>query len=547
MRNTPNPKLELDALIVGAGFSGLYMLYQLRRMGFSARIYEAASDVGGTWYWNRYPGARCDTESAQYSYSFSDELQQEWSWSMRYAGQPEILKYLNHVADRFDLRSDIVFDVRIQSAIFDEEKNHWKIQTSQGETIPARFCIMATGCLSSPNFPKIEGLESFAGPVYHTGLWPNEEIVFDGKKVGIIGTGSSAIQIIPLVAEKAEHLYVFQRSPNYTIPAHNGPLDDEHQQKIKSNYADIRKKARLLPAGFLQDYNDKSAFDLTLEGRQREYEKRWAHGGLPFLASFSDLQYNEEANNTAGAFVRGKIREEVEDPKIAELLSPETILGCRRLCVDTGYYETFNRSNVSLVDVSKSPIDKITAEGVAVSGKSYRLDSLILATGFDAMTGTLLRIDIRGREGNTLENKWISGPSTCLGLMMAGFPNLFTITGPGSPSVLTNMITSIEQHVEWISKCLGYLRENDIGQIEPTVKAEDRWVEHNNDLAAKTLRYKCESWYLGSNIPGKPKTFMPYIGGFAFYAEKCAQVASAGYEGFMLTANRSGDKKFKTN
>ncbi|MDA1000181.1 MAG: NAD(P)/FAD-dependent oxidoreductase [bacterium] len=536
MAEPNSSKADFDVLIVGAGFAGLFMLYRLRGMGFSARIFDAASDVGGTWYWNRYPGARCDTESMQYSYQFSDELQQEWEWSERYAGQPEILRYINHVADRFDLRRDITFNTRIESAAFAEESNRWNIATDNGGKISATFCVMATGCLSSPFVPNIEGLDDFAGPVYHTGRWPHKEIDFSGKRVGVIGTGSSAIQTITVIAKQVEHLFVFQRAPHYAVPAHNGPMDKDYEREIKANYAELRKKAKQLPAGFFQHYNGKSALEVAPGERRQEYEKRWAHGGLPFMAAFADLNFSEEANETAAAFVRGKIREIVRNPETAELLCPDTVIGCKRLCVDTGYYETYNRPNVSLIDISKLEIEKITPGGVLAAGKIYEIDMIVLATGFDAMTGALLKIDIRGRSGQTLREKWAEGPRTYLGLMTAGFPNLFTITGPGSPSVLTNMHTSIDQHVEWIADCLGYLRENRIGRIEPALEAENRWVVHNNEAAEETLRYKCSSWYLGANIPGKPRIFMPYIEGFHVYAEKCAQVAAAGYEGFHLTA-----------
>ncbi len=540
-RRERNPDLkddaraDLDVLIVGAGFSGLFMLYRLRSLGFSARIYEAGGDVGGTWYWNRYPGARCDTESVQYSYQFSDELQQEWDWSERYASQPEILRYVRHVAERFDLRRDIVFRARVASAVFDEEAGHWVVETEGGARVSATFCVMATGCLSSPNLPAFEGLDAFEGPVLHTGLWPHEEVDFSGRRVGIIGTGSSAIQAIPVIARQAARLLVFQRTPNYAVPAHNGPLDAGRLREVKADYAQMRERARRLPAGFYQTYNDKAALEVDEAEREREYERRWAHGGLPFLAAFTDLPFSAEANRTAGEFVRNKIRQIVNDPKTAELLCPDTVLGCKRLCVDTGYYETYNRPNVRLIDVSGSPIERIAPGGVAAAGVLHEVDVLILATGFDAMTGALLKMDIRGRAGQTLRDKWREGPRTYLGLMTAGFPNLFTITGPGSPSVLTNMQTSIDHHVEWIGACLAFLRARGLAGIEASAEAEDAWVAHNNEEAAKTLRYRCASWYLGANIPGKPRVFMPYIAGFDVYARRCAEIVEAGYEGFHLT------------
>ena len=497
-------KTDLDALIVGAGISGLFMLYRLRSRGFKARVYEAGSDVGGTWYWNRYPGARCDTESVQYSYQFSEELQQEWEWSERYASQPEILRYINHAAERFDLRRDVVFNTRVASAVYDEEASHWVVETGSGERVSATFCVMATGCLSSPNFPAFEGLDDFEGPVLHTGLWPHEKVDFSGNRVGVIGTGSSAMQTIPIIAREAAEVFVFQRTAHYAVPAHNGPISEERVREVKANYPQIRQRAKRSATGFDQTFNDKAALEVSEEEREREFEKRWAHGGLPFLSAFTDLRYSEEANQTAGEFVRNKIREIVKDPKTAELLCPTTVIGCKRLCVITEYFEIYNRPNVHLIDVSESPIEKITPEGVMTGGRVHEIDTLILATGYDAMTGTLLRIDIRGRGGRTLQDKWKAGPRTYLGLMTAGFPNLFTITGPGSPSVLTNMQTSIDHHVEWIGACLVYLRENGLKSIEASLEAEDAWVAHNNEEAAKTIRYRCTSWYLGANIPGKP-------------------------------------------
>lgn len=533
-RHAKELKMKFDVIIVGAGFSGLFMIYRLREMGISARIIESGSDVGGTWYWNRYPGARCDTESIQYSYSFSDDLQQEWEWSERYAGQPEILRYINYVSDRFDLRRDIHFNTRVKSAIFNETYNHWEIETDNNSRINATFCVMATGCLSSPNYPKIKGLGDFAGPTFHTGKWPHEEVDFSGKQVGVIGTGSSAIQAIPHIANKAKYLFVFQRTPNYAIPAHNHPYSEEDQRNFKARYGEIRKNAQNLPAGFNQTYNNQSALEVSANEREREYEKRWTHGGLPFMGAFTDLAVSAEANKTAAEFVRCKIRRIVSDQKIAGLLSPDTIIGCKRLCVDIDFYKTFNRSNVSLVDVSHSLIGKISTDGVIVAGKLYPIDILVLATGFDAMTGTLLKIDVRGKNGQTLSEKWKAGPRTALGLMTSGFPNLFMITGPGSPSVLTNMLTSIEQHVNWITECIGFLNQRDIGQIEPTLEFENDWVQHVDELASKTLRYDCSSWYLGANVPGKPRVFMPYVGGFPLYKEKCDRIVKEGYKGFHL-------------
>ena len=526
---------DFDAVIVGAGFAGLYMLHRLRTLGFSARVCEAGSGVGGTWFWNRYPGARCDVESMEYSYQFSDELQQQWEWTERYAGQPEILRYVNHVADRFDLRRDIQFDTRVGAASFDETAGRWHIKTGNGGEFTARYCIMATGCLSSANMPKLGGLETFQGRRYHTGHWPHERVDFTGLRVGVIGTGSSAIQSIPIIAQQAEHLYVFQRTPNYAVPARNAPLEPRVQQAIKADYAGLRQRAKTMRNGIQFPVNEASALEATEAERQREYEARWERGGLSFLGSFADLLVDRQANDTAAEFVRAKIRDAVHDPAVATALSPRNTFGCKRLCIDTGYYQTFNRANVTLIDVNRAPIDGVTRDGLVVGANTYQLDAIVFATGFDAMTGALRKIDIRGRAGASLNEKWAEGPRTYLGVAIAGFPNLFTITGPGSPSVLTNMLPSIEQHVEWIADCMLHARERGRGGIEPTPAAEDEWVAHVNEVAGGTLFPSCNSWYVGANIPGKPRVFMPYIGGFPRYVETCRQIAADGYAGFALT------------
>ena len=528
------PKGDFDAVIVGAGFAGLYMLHRLREMGLKARVLEAGSGVGGTWYWNRYPGARCDVESVQYSFQFSDALQQDWDWSERYAAQPELLAYANHVADRFDLRRDIQFNTRVSRASFDETAGRWVIETGDGARITATHCIMATGCLSSPNLPAFKGLETFAGERYHTGYWPHENIDFTGKRVAIIGTGSSAVQSIPIIAGQAKQLFVFQRTPNYAIPAHNAPLTPQYRRAIKADYPALRERARKNMTGIDFDYSDAAALETPPEERRREFETRWQRGGLSFLGAYKDLMVDQAANDTAAEFVRAKIREKVRDARVAELLAPKNTIGCKRLCIDIGYYETFNRPNVTLIDVSESGIEAITRQGVKVEGREYKVDAIVFATGFDAMTGALLKIDIRGKGDLALREKWREGPRTYLGLGMAGFPNLFTITGPGSPSVLTNMLPTIEQHVDWIADCLGYLRDHGLARIEPSEQAEQDWGAHVGELAGRTLRYTCGSWYLGVNIPGKPRVFMPYIGGFPRYIEKCSEVAGKGYEGFLL-------------
>jgi cation diffusion facilitator CzcD-associated flavoprotein CzcO len=531
---------ELDVVIVGAGFAGLYMLHRLRAIGLRARVLEAGGDVGGTWYWNRYPGARCDIESMQYSYQFSDPLQQEWQWSERYAAQAEILRYANHVADRFDLRRDIQFDTHIEAATFeqdsgDEASGRWLLASSDGARIEAPFCVMATGCLSAPNLPDFPGRASFAGPTYLTGRWPHEEVDFTGRRVAVIGTGSSAIQSIPLIARQAAHLYVFQRTANYSIPAHNRPLAPEAVRAIKADYAGLRARAWRSPVGVDFHYRQQSALEATPEERQREYESRWQHGGLGFMGAFGDLMLSHEANATAAAFVRAKIRDTVRDPKVAAKLSPNNIIGAKRLCVDTGYYATYNRPNVTLIDVSEAPIERITPEGVRAHGRTWPVDAIVYATGFDAMTGALLGIDIRGRGGVRLRDRWAHGPRTYLGLQVAGFPNLFTITGPGSPSVLTNMLPSIEQHVNWVAGCLEHLRARGLAGIEASPQAEDAWMAHVEEAASASIKGTTGSWYIGANIAGKPRTFMPYLGGVPAYLEKCAAVVADGYDGFSLS------------
>jgi cyclohexanone monooxygenase len=532
MAQQSQPRLDLDAVVVGAGFAGLYALHRLRGLGFSVRVFEAGSGVGGTWFWNRYPGARCDIESLEYSYQFSPELQQDWEWSERYATQPEILRYLEHVADRFELRRDIQFDTRVLSAHFDDATGRWAVETDRG-VVSARFCIMATGCLSSANTPKFPGIDRFAGATYHTGRWPHEGVDFTGKSVGVIGTGSSAIQSIPLIAEQASHLTVFQRTPSYSIPAHNRPLDPDEVQRVKADYAGFRQQNSQRPFGANFPVNENSALQVDADARAREYESRWEQGGLGFLTSFNDLILDRAANDTAAEFVRGKIQSIVRDPAVAEALSPKQVVGCKRLCVDTGYYDTFNRPNVTLVDVAATPIEEILPNGVRTSQAAYELECIVFATGFDAMTGAVFAIDIRGSGGQTLRDKWAAGPRTYLGLGTAGFPNLFLVTGPGSPSVLSNMVPSIEQHVNWIAECIAYLRAQGLGRIEATTAAEDAWVAHVNEVANLSLYPSCNSWYLGANVPGKPRVFMPYLG-FPPYVEKCNEVAAKGYEGFAL-------------
>jgi cyclohexanone monooxygenase len=527
-----------DVVVVGAGFAGMYMLHRLRGLGFSVRVYEQGSGVGGTWYWNRYPGARCDVESMQYSYSFSDELQQEWDWSERYAPQPEILKYANHVADKYNLRADIQFGARVDRAAFDEDENIWSVATSDGKTVAAKFVVLATGCLSNARMPDIKGLGGFEGQVYHTGNWPLERIDFTGLRVGVIGTGSSAIQSIPVIAEQAKHLTVFQRTPNFSIPAHNAPLTAEERDAFRANYPEIRRFAREVARnGIYTEMPDRGALEDGDNERRAKYEQRWQRGGLTFMSVYNDLALNKAANDTAADFVREKIAEIVGDSETARLLQPTSYpIGTKRICIDTEYFATFNRPNVTLVDIKSNPIDEILPHAVRTGGKDREVDALVLATGFDAMTGSVAKIDITGRDGLTLNRKWAEGPKTYLGLMSAGFPNLFIITGPGSPSVLSNMIVSIEQHVDWISDCIAYMRDHGFDSLEAEKDAEDKWVAHVNEVAFSTLYPQANSWYMGANIPGKPRIFMPYIGGVGPYRQICNEVAARGYEGFAMTA-----------
>jgi cyclohexanone monooxygenase len=526
-----------DVVVVGAGFAGMYMLHRLRGQGMTARVYEQGSGVGGTWYWNRYPGARCDVESMQYSYSFSDELQQEWDWSERYAPQPEILKYANHVADRFDLRRDIQFDTKVERAEFDEDTNLWSVTLSDGRTVTAKYVVLATGCLSNARQPDIKGLDRFSGKVYHTGNWPHEPVNFTGLRVGVIGTGSSSIQSVPVIAEQARHLTVFQRTANFSIPARNAALTDEERQAFRERYPEIRRFAREVARnGIYTELPDRGALDDGDNERRAKYESRWQRGGLTFLSVYNNLAFDQAANDTAANFVREKITEIVKDPETAKRLQPnDHPIGSKRICIDTDYYAAFNRPNVTLADIRSNPIGEITENAVRVGGKDYEIDALVLATGFDAMTGSVAKIDIRGRDGRTLNQKWAEGPRTYLGLMSAGFPNLFVITGPGSPSVLSNMIVSIEQHVDWIADCLGYMRERGLDTMEAAKDAEDKWVAHVNEVAYATLYPQANSWYMGANIPGKPRIFMPYIGGVGPYRKICNDVAAKGYEGFVMT------------
>jgi cyclohexanone monooxygenase len=527
---------RLDAIVVGGGLAGLYALHRLRGIGREARILEAGSGIGGTWFWNRYPGARCDVESLEYSYSFSDALQQEWVWPDRFAAQPDILRYINHVADRLALRPFIQTQARVVSAVFGRGADLWTVTTAGGEVFQAPFCIMATGNLSLPRVPPFPGLESFQGNRYHSGLWPEQGVDFSRRRVGVIGTGSSAIQMIPIIAEQAGQLFVFQRTANFSVPAVNRPITPELDRSHKAKYRFWRDEARRTPFGIAgHPPPTRSALEVPPQERARVYEAKWGTGGnISFLYAYNDLLVNREANETAAQFVRDKIGSIVRDPQTAALLMPrDHPIGTKRLCLDDGYYETFNRANVTLVDVRSDPIAEITSSGLRTQTREFALDDIVFATGFDAMTGALLDIDI-SVDGLRLADKWAHGPRTYLGLMTAGFPNLFMITGPGSPSVKSNMIASIEQHVDWIVDCLQHLAGRKIGRIEADAGAEDNWVDHVNQVADATLYPQANSWYNGANIAGKPRVFMPYVGGLDRYRKICDEVAADDYRGFAL-------------
>jgi cyclohexanone monooxygenase len=530
---------KFDAIVVGGGLGGLYALHRLRKLGLKAKAFEAGSGVGGTWFWNRYPGARCDVESLEYSYAFDNDLQQEWHWPERYGNQSEILQYIDHVADRFDLRKDVRLNTRVTAADFDPGRNIWTVRTDKGDVVTAPFCIMATGNLSTPRVPDFKGIENYKGKWYHTGRWPHDGVDFTGQRVGAIGTGSSGVQMIPVVAQQAKHLHVFQRTANFSLPARNAPMDAEIEARHKAEYTERRAAAYDTPfgiAGFPPP--TKSALEATPEERDAQYEAKWAEGGsISFLYSYTDILVNKASNDTASEFVRNKIRGIVKDPAVAELLAPKDHpIGTKRLCLDTNYYETYNRDNVTLVNARATPIEELTETGLRTTdGQNYEFDAIVFATGFDAMTGALKEIDIRVGNGPTLAEKWAGGPTTYLGLMVAGFPNMFIITGPGSPSVKTQMIVAIEQHMDWIADCLDTMRQRGMTRIEPTPDAERDWVQHVNDVADGTLYPLANSWYVGANIPGKPRVFMPYVGGFAGYKKKCDAVAANGYEGFTMS------------
>ncbi len=530
----------LDLAIVGAGFAGLYTLYRALGLGLTATVLEAGDSVGGVWNFNRYPGARCDVESIDYSYSFSPELEQEWHWPERYSAQPHILAYMNHVADRFGLRPHIRLNTRVATIAWREEENAWELESEAGETVRARFCVMATGALSAPRVPEFEGMESFAGETYHTAAWPRDGAVsFAGKRVGVIGTGSSGTQVVPEIAAEADHLHVFQRTPNFTVPAPNGPTDPEFEAKIKAGYRERRKLAAETASGLYPDISRTSALEVSDAEREEVLEENWREAGFRFIQCFSDLLLSEDANREVIDFIHAKIEAEVDDPETAEKLKPKDhFFGTKRPCVASNYYPTFNRDNVSLVDVGAEPIEAITPAGLRSGGHEYELDAIVFATGFDAMTGALSRIAISGRDGLTLADAWAEGPRSYLGMAVAGFPNLFILTGPGSPSVLTNVVASIEQQVGWLADLFERAAADGTELIEAQPEAQAEWVEHVNAMSEATLYPRAESWYLGANVPGKPRVFMPYTGGLRRYRRKCAAIAAEGYTGFELRGAR---------
>jgi cation diffusion facilitator CzcD-associated flavoprotein CzcO len=527
---------EVDVVVVGAGFSGLYLLHRLRSLGFSTVAFDEAGDVGGTWYWNRYPGARCDIPTTDYTYSFDPELENEWTWSEKYATQPEILAYLAHVADRYDLRRDIRFNTRVVSAEWNEATRHWTVATDRGERVECRYYVMATGCLSLPKVPDIEGVGRFAGEIFFTGRWPHEKVDFTGKSVAVIGTGSSGIQSIPLIAEEASQLVVFQRTANFSFPAHNGPASSERLAAIASDRDSYRDEARNSRAGMPYEMPELSGLTATEEQRRERFERAWEKGELLAITGmFLDELSNPVVNEMVADLFREKVRDIVKDPETAKSLCPDGFpIGTKRACLDTDYYRTFNLPHVRLVDLRKTPIETVTETGIDTIEESFHFDAIVFATGFDAMTGPLVSVDITGVDGLTLKHKWADGPTTYLGLMTTGFPNFFTITGPQSPSVLSNMAISIEQHVDWIAGCLDHMRSQRYDRIEPTQIAEAGWVQHNHDCADITLFPRANSWYMGANVPGKPRVFLPYVGGVDGYRKACDEGVVLGYLGFTL-------------
>ncbi len=532
--------VDVDVVVVGAGFAGLRALHTLRAQGLQVAVLEAGDDVGGVWQWNRYPGARCDVESYDYSYSFSPELEQEWRWSERYATQPEILRYIHHVADRFDLRRDVHLGQEVVTASWEEAASRWDVTAASGEHWRARFVVMATGQLSTTKTPSLPGQEEFEGEVLLTARWPREGADLAGKRVGVIGTGSSGMQLIPVVAEEAAHLTVFQRTPNFSVPATNGPITDERDAEVKASYAERREASRNSPSGLGSlAISRTSALEVSDEERRERYEEYWATAGFGFALVYYDILRDQRANDTAADFIRSKIAAKIDDPVLREKLMPRDFpFAAKRPSVDSGYFETFNRADVELVDIREHPIESLTARGVRTSAGEVELDVLVYATGFDALTGSLLRPEIRGRGGLSLREKWSAGPVTQLGLSVHDFPNLFIIAGPGSPSLLSNVLLSTEQHVDWIAELLRHLEATGLDLVEATEEAERDWVAHVNERARETLYPLATSYYNGDEVAGKPRVFMPYPGGVRAYRRILERVRDEGYSGFALSATR---------
>jgi cyclohexanone monooxygenase len=526
---------QVDAVVVGAGFAGLRALYTLRTMGMSVAVLEASDDVGGVWNFNRYPGARCDVESFDYSYRFSPELEQEWRWSERYATQPEILRYIDHVVERFDLRRDIAFNARVSRAAYDEARMLWNVEAEDGRHWQAGKLILAMGQLSAPKDTAYPGQENFAGRIIYSARWPKAEVDLAGKRVGIIGTGSSGVQMTPVIAGLAAHLSVFQRTANFSIPAANAPVSDEEDRAVKAGYRERREAARNSPSGLGFVPDTRSATEVPEEERQAAFEAAWNRLGFGFALTFKDILLDERSNETTAAFVRAKIAGQVDDPVLREKLTPQGFpFGTRRPSVDSGYFATFNRAHVDLVDIGETPIEAITPHGIRTSAAEIPLDVIIYATGFDAFTGSLLKPEIAGRGGVTLREKWAAGPTSFLGLGVHGFPNMFVIVGPGSPSLLSNVLLSSEEQIDWLAALFEFARSGDIAEIEATAEAEQNWVAHVNERAQETLYPKTASYYLGAEMPGKPRVFMPYSGGVRGYRRILEKTAAKGYEGFAL-------------
>jgi cyclohexanone monooxygenase len=537
----PNVPASVDVIVVGAGLGGLYAHHKFRSLGLKLFGFEAAPEVGGTWFWNRYPGARCDVESLDYTYSFSDELLNEWRWTERFATQPEILRYVNYVADRFDLRRDIAFDTRVTAARFDERTNRWTVETSQGDRTTAQFLVTTVGCLSAPKPPEFAGLEDFTGRWVQTSAWPREAVEIAGKRVAVIGTGSSGIQAIPVIAREAAQLTVFQRTPNFSLPAKNGPVRPEFEAKVRADYPQYVKLNKRTKGGVQPKVaTGKSTFEVPEDERLVEMDRAWNYGTAGMQGLYRDILTDVKANEIVAEFVRGKIREIVEDPATAEKLSPrDHPFGTKRLCLDTDYFATFNRPNVELVDIRATPIERITANGVKTSEREREFDLIVFATGFDAMTGPILRMNIEGAGGRRLTDEWRDGPAAYLGLMIESFPNLFTVNGPGSPSVLCNMIPTLEHHVDWIADCIAHMRKGGLERIDVEPAAQEAWAGEVQAVAGRTLYPQAKSWYMGDNVSGKPRMFLAYVGGFVDYTDRCEEVARSGYTGFRLSASRA--------